>query len=48
VRFDVVNVYNIRLASTGTDPIPLGLLGLLVAFLGVALYAAGRVRKPRG
>jgi hypothetical protein len=47
VRFDVVNVYNIRLASTGTDPVPLGLLGLLVALLGVALYSGGQLRKPR-
>lgn len=46
-RFDVVNVYNISLAHTGTNPVPLGLLGMLLAFLGVAFYSAGRLRRAR-
>jgi hypothetical protein len=45
VRFDVVNVYNIELAHTGTTPLPLGLTGLLLAFLGVAFYSAARLRR---
>lgn len=48
VRFDVVNVYNITLAHTGTDPIPVGLTGLLLAFLGVAFYSAARLRRRNG
>ncbi|MCU1577812.1 MAG: hypothetical protein JWP19_16 [Rhodoglobus sp.] len=47
VRFDVVNVYNITLAYTGTDSLPVGLAGLLIGFIGVALIAGSRLRRLR-
>lgn len=48
VRFDVVNVYNITLAYTGSSSVPIGLAGLLVGFIGVAFVAASRLRRQRG
>jgi len=48
VRFDVVNVYTLALPNTGRalPPIvPIGLAGLLVAFVGVAIVAADRRRR---
>ncbi|MEO8093702.1 MAG: DUF5979 domain-containing protein [Pseudolysinimonas sp.] len=47
VRFDVVNVYNITLARTGADPLPIGLAGLLLGLVGIGLYGAARIRRDR-
>jgi hypothetical protein len=48
VRFDVVNVYTLALPNTGAQlppVVPLGLAGLLIASVGVAVVAADRRRR---
>ncbi|CAN5559882.1 hypothetical protein BH10ACT7_BH10ACT7_13650 [soil metagenome] len=43
-QFDVVNVFT-KLANTGLLVIPFGLAGLLVSLIGVATFAAARLRR---
>ena len=49
VRFDVVNVYTLALPNTGRAlppaALPVGLAGLLVALVGVVIFAADRRRR---